>query len=179
VSPGRPRHDRLTSGYQRRSSLQPPGFQSATPGGGIGSVGPSIRRRFPRRCGRWHRWFLNSTASTLVLSGGFGEVRLGRDYTPTFWNHSVLHRLCTNGSGQIRCKPLSFLGSGTTTGVRANNSISYFTPTIATLSPVDGGTEARARPPTRPTVHWRARDLQRVVSSASVATASEGSTVAT
>src|SRR4051812_3948147 len=24
--------------------------------------------------------------STVSLSGGFGEVRLGRDYTPTFWN---------------------------------------------------------------------------------------------
>ena len=24
--------------------------------------------------------------STVSLSGGFGELRLGRDYTPTFWN---------------------------------------------------------------------------------------------
>ncbi|MBS0426723.1 MAG: porin, partial [Proteobacteria bacterium] len=27
--------------------------------------------------------------STVSLSGGFGEVRLGRDYTPTFWNDTV------------------------------------------------------------------------------------------
>ena len=27
--------------------------------------------------------------STVSLSGGFGELRLGRDYTPTFWNDTV------------------------------------------------------------------------------------------
>ncbi|RQO47193.1 porin, partial [Variovorax sp. KBW07] len=27
--------------------------------------------------------------STVSLSGGFGEVRLGRDYTATFWNDTV------------------------------------------------------------------------------------------
>ena len=27
--------------------------------------------------------------STVSLAGNFGEVRLGRDYTPTFWSHTV------------------------------------------------------------------------------------------
>ena len=27
--------------------------------------------------------------STVSLSGGFGEVRLGRDYTPTYWNNAL------------------------------------------------------------------------------------------
>jgi len=33
------------------------------------------------------------------LSGGFGEVRLGRDYTPTFWNDTVFDPFGTNGVG--------------------------------------------------------------------------------
>jgi predicted porin len=31
--------------------------------------------------------------------GGFGEIRLGRDYTPTFWNHTVFDPFGTNGVG--------------------------------------------------------------------------------
>ena len=27
--------------------------------------------------------------STVSLMGGFGEIRMGRDYTPTFWNTTV------------------------------------------------------------------------------------------
>ncbi|WP_198086364.1 porin [Variovorax sp. E3] len=37
--------------------------------------------------------------STVSLSGGFGEVRLGRDYTPTFWNDTVFDPFGTNGVG--------------------------------------------------------------------------------
>jgi len=37
--------------------------------------------------------------STVSLSGGFGELRLGRDYTPTFWNHTVFDPFGTNGVG--------------------------------------------------------------------------------
>lgn len=40
-----------------------------------------------------------SRRSTLSLSGGFGEVRLGRDYTPTFWNDTVFDPFGTNGVG--------------------------------------------------------------------------------
>ena len=35
--------------------------------------------------------------STVSLLGGFGEIRLGRDYTPTFWNHTVFDVFGTNG----------------------------------------------------------------------------------
>ena len=31
--------------------------------------------------------------------GRFGEMRLGRDYTPTFWNHTVFDPFGTNGVG--------------------------------------------------------------------------------
>lgn len=68
--------------------------------------------------------------STVSLSGGFGEVRLGRDYTPTFWNHNVYDPFGTNGVGSST-NTFGALGSGATTVVRANNTIAYFTPNIS------------------------------------------------
>ncbi|MBL0943205.1 MAG: porin [Hydrogenophaga sp.] len=68
--------------------------------------------------------------STVSLSGGFGEVRLGRDYTPTFWNHTVYDPFGTNGVGSST-NTFGALGSGATTVVRANNTIAYFTPNIS------------------------------------------------
>src|SRR3989344_5736140 len=43
--------------------------------------------------------------STVSLNGGFGEVRLGRDYTPQFWNLTVFDPFGTNGVGttQTQC----------------------------------------------------------------------------
>jgi predicted porin len=37
--------------------------------------------------------------STVSLSGGFGEIRLGRDYSATFWNDTVFDPFGTNGVG--------------------------------------------------------------------------------
>jgi predicted porin len=68
--------------------------------------------------------------STVSLMGGFGEVRLGRDYTPTFWNHTVYDPFGTNGVGSST-NTFGALGSGATTVVRANNTIAYFTPNIS------------------------------------------------
>jgi predicted porin len=71
--------------------------------------------------------------STVSLLGGFGEVRLGRDYTPTFWNLTVFDPFGTNGVGALTNVIASGgittpLLSGTTTLVRADNSIGYFLP---------------------------------------------------
>lgn len=81
--------------------------------------------------------------STVSLSGGFGEIRLGRDYTPTFWNDTVFDPFGTNGVGTnlISTANTSFGGFGTpaaSTGaftnvgtsnyVRASNTIGYFLP---------------------------------------------------
>jgi predicted porin len=76
--------------------------------------------------------------STLSLIGGFGEVRLGRDYTPTFWNHTIFDPFGTNGVGaqtnlQTQQGQTTMLGSGATTLVRANNSIGYFLPSMGGL----------------------------------------------
>jgi len=77
------------------------------------------------------------------LSGGFGEVRLGRDYTPTFWNDTVFDPFGTNGVGTNLIStangtfgafgtPAAAVGSITNTGasnyVRASNTIGYFLP---------------------------------------------------
>lgn len=64
--------------------------------------------------------------STVSLMGGFGEVRLGRDYTPSFWNLTVFDPFGTNGVGSL-LNVISPLG-GATTLVRADNTIGYFLP---------------------------------------------------
>ncbi len=69
--------------------------------------------------------------STVSLIGGFGEVRLGRDYTPTFWNTVLYDVYGANGLGQADNMTIyarGALGSGATSTVRANNSVTYFLP---------------------------------------------------
>ena len=78
--------------------------------------------------------------STVSLSGGFGEVRLGRDYTATFWNDTVFDPFGTNGVGSsaifgsnlrlaiLRGPGGASGGSGSDTYVRTSNSIGYFLP---------------------------------------------------
>lgn len=83
--------------------------------------------------------------STVSLSGGFGEVRLGRDYVNTFSNVASFDVYGANGFGNFlniyagsqktladgKTKSGAFnanLGSAVTTAVRANNMVGYFTP---------------------------------------------------
>ena len=63
--------------------------------------------------------------STVSLMGGFGEVRLGRDYTPQFWSETVYDPFGTNGVGTTRT-----LGPGGVTAVRSSNSIAYLSPAM-------------------------------------------------
>ncbi|MBU1359694.1 MAG: porin [Gammaproteobacteria bacterium] len=65
--------------------------------------------------------------STVSLSGGFGEIRLGRDYKPTFWNHTVFDPFGTNGVGTnlIQTAGGTLEAGG---NVRASNSVGYFLP---------------------------------------------------
>ena len=75
--------------------------------------------------------------ATMSLMGGFGELRLGRDYTPTFWNQTLYDPFGTNGVGSyLGVFGQSNLGTNATTGVRADNSIQYWTPAL-------GGFEAQ------------------------------------
>lgn len=75
--------------------------------------------------------------STVSLSGAFGEMRIGRDYTPTFWNDTVFDPFGTNGVGtNLISTANGFSSSGATTNgfttnnqyVRASNSVGYFLP---------------------------------------------------
>jgi len=72
--------------------------------------------------------------STVSLSGGFGEIRLGRDYTNTFLTAATYDAYGANGMASpislylYAYNPTSDLGSGATTTVRANNMIGYFLP---------------------------------------------------
>ena len=62
--------------------------------------------------------------STVSLAGGFGEIRLGRDYTPQFWNLTVFDPYGTVGVGTnllLNSNPFP-------TNVRASNTIGYFLP---------------------------------------------------
>ena len=63
--------------------------------------------------------------STVSLAGGWGEARLGRDYTPQFWNLTVFDPFGTNGVGTTQT--LNSIITGVTS-VRASNSIGYFLP---------------------------------------------------
>jgi predicted porin len=67
--------------------------------------------------------------STVSLLGAFGELRLGRDYTPSFWNTVFGDVNGANGLGQfLNVGATTNLGSGAATYVRANNTIGYFLP---------------------------------------------------
>jgi len=90
--------------------------------------------------------------SVVSLAGGWGEVRLGRDYTPNFYNTSAFDPFGTNGVGSagnfafvatrefstfaIPATPVSgavgatggVLTMASPNAVRANNMVSYFIP---------------------------------------------------
>lgn len=76
--------------------------------------------------------------STVSLSGPFGEVRLGRDFTPTFWNDSVFSPFSTIGVGAnvvstVGTNLQTVRGPGSPVAasdnyLRTSNSIGYFLP---------------------------------------------------
>jgi predicted porin len=68
--------------------------------------------------------------STVSLIGNWGEVRLGRDYTPGFWNTTIFDPFGTNGVGSfLNMAAAAPDGSaGNNLYVRASNSVGYFLP---------------------------------------------------
>jgi predicted porin len=70
--------------------------------------------------------------SYVGLSGGWGEVRLGRDYTPSWKAQSTMDPAAI-GTGLWSAQ--SALGSlavlGNPAGIRASNALGYYSPTIA------------------------------------------------
>lgn len=61
----------------------------------------------------------------VTLGGGWGELRLGRDYTPIYSNKSAFDSFGTNGVGSSQVQVSNIGGF---TSVRASNSIGYFLP---------------------------------------------------
>jgi predicted porin len=94
---------------------------SGNVGGSIGTAAPTngSSNFFNRR-------------STVSLLGGWGEIRLGRDYTSGFWNTTVFDPFGTNGVGAFTNLSINALGTtgsgGNTSYVRSNNTIGYFLP---------------------------------------------------
>lgn len=69
--------------------------------------------------------------ATLGLQSGWGELRLGRDYVPSFSNLTTsMHPFGTNGVGSsgLLFYPVNAGGTTVRTSVRASNSIGYFLP---------------------------------------------------
>jgi predicted porin len=65
--------------------------------------------------------------STVSLAGSWGELRIGRDYTPTFWNYAIFDPFAANSVGVALG---TFTGAGAAaTFVRSSNSVGYFLPT--------------------------------------------------
>ena len=77
--------------------------------------------------------------STVSLLGNFGEVRLGRDYTPSFWNTTIFDPFGTNGVGSSLNVSRAATGTGGSNGsaaatyVRSNNLLQYLLPAMGGL----------------------------------------------
>jgi predicted porin len=103
------------------------GADTGAMGTGLGTTG---QKTFNRR-------------STVSLMGNWGEVRLGRDYTPTFWNQTIFDVFGTNGVGS------SLNVAQIYAGTRQDNTIQYFLPSNiggfygqAMMGAAEGGTSA-------------------------------------
>ncbi|HEX2011055.1 MAG TPA: porin, partial [Roseateles sp.] len=72
--------------------------------------------------------------STIGLQGAWGELRLGRDYVPSFNNlTTAMHPFGTNGVGSsgLLFYPVNAGGTVQRTSVRASNSVGYHLPANA------------------------------------------------
>jgi predicted porin len=70
-----------------------------------------------------------SRRSTVSLEGSFGELRLGRDHTPTFWSTALFDPFGTGGGiGANHLYFDSLVHGFKPTGTRASNSVGYFLP---------------------------------------------------
>ena len=71
----------------------------------------------------------NRRSTVSLVSSTLGEIRLGHDYAPSFWNTVIFDVYGANGIGEGDNIALaSTLGSGAGTAARVNNSVAYFLP---------------------------------------------------
>ena len=115
-------------GQDRRLSLATDGINSSQLGfRGVEDLGGGLKAGFNLLAGvnadtgTTNSKFFNRR-STVSLFSNLGEVRLGRDYTPTFWNLTIFDAFGTNGLGSsLNVRN----GYG---GTRQDNTIGYFLP---------------------------------------------------
>ncbi|MBG9388064.1 porin [Caenimonas aquaedulcis] len=106
----------LRAGFWLDSMLQPdsgagtPTNTNNQASGGAAALAGSQGLTFNRR-------------STLSLGGPLGELRLGRDYTPSYWNLPVYDPFGNLGVGSTHTLNGAITGA---TGVRASNAIAYY-----------------------------------------------------
>ena len=129
----------VTSGESKRWSLGRDGINSSQLGfRGIEDLGGGLKAGFlllssvgadsgdigagQSAAGSGKFWTRRATVS---LFSNAGELRLGRDYTPTFWNNTIFDAFGTNGLGDSTG---GILQLATTTFVRADNSVGYHLP---------------------------------------------------
>lgn len=116
----------LSAGFLLEASLDPASgyaggaygyVQPAEGNGGVIGGTPSIAQG----------QLFNRQSIMMLTSRSLGELRLGRDYAPTFWIQGLYDVNGTNGLGS-GYNLLSTLGSGAGTTVRVNNAVEYVTP---------------------------------------------------
>ena len=126
----------LDSGYLRVSSDGNGSISKANTDGNLSSrlgfrgtedLGGGLKASF------WLEAALNPTdgsAGTTSTTNQLGELRLGRDYTPGFWNLSVFSPFGTNGIGSTGFLFYPVPSAARITHVRASNSVGYFLPKL-------------------------------------------------
>jgi predicted porin len=92
---------------------------------GTGAATNANNQAAPAALGAGQQGLTFNRRSTVSLAGGWGELRLGRDYSPQFWNLTVFDPFGTNGVGTTQT--LNSIITGVT-AVRASNAIGYFLP---------------------------------------------------
>jgi predicted porin len=69
--------------------------------------------------------------STVSISGRFGEVRLGRDHTPTAWNDVLFDPFDTSGAGTSAISQVNDISRlANFSHFRVSNSLGYFLPSV-------------------------------------------------
>ena len=117
------------SGTDRRFSMGTDGINASQLGfRGVEDLGGGLKAGFSlvagvnADSGTTNGKFFNRRSTVSLFSNG-GELRLGRDYTPIFWNQTIFDAFGTLGIGESN--GVRQLASG----VRSDNSIGYFLPT--------------------------------------------------
>jgi predicted porin len=91
---------------------------------GIGSSGTNTRNQAPKDVLAGGLTF--NRRATVGLAGGWGELRLGRDYTPSYWNFANYDPF---GNNSVGAALNAYSGDGSvSTFVRASNSVGYLLP---------------------------------------------------